>query len=739
MYWLMSLVKVDNLEKELAKVKPFLEEYLVDQGYDCRNNKSFCCINPEHDDKNPSMSIFYPSEDAPMAHCFSCLYSADIFTAAHAIEDKPLVGPGFVSDNLIYLAEKFEVEVNTRAFTEEEIYELNTYEAYKAAANYIQNSPFSEKALEEINFRSWDVDFLKSHKVGCCDDYTQMRNTLKASGFAARFLDEIDLGNNKIFSPDNLIFTVADDFGRPVGFAARNLNYDGVRDDANGRLINGSKFTNTKTTGTKCNIYRKSERLYLLDVAKDHTPPLYIVEGYGDAISLHNAGLVNCVAIGSLELSEHHLNTCRRNGIYDVIICLDADDSGEKKARSLLDEVLVNVHDMKIRFIFLPFGENGEKADPDSYVRQHGLESFVSLPKVEPFEWRLQEFCKEETDGEVVCFKMIPIVANEPSPIRRESMIRELSEHTGFSEEVIKKEINKILESEEIQCQKRKDAVISTLKFSLDNNTESYETVLQTAIDGLYQLEREKAGGVLTPYNLLTDIRSIKDYEENEELHDYIDFGDNFSTLSDAFSGDIRQKVILLGGIANTGKTSKISNMAWNLAKDNADILSVVLTIDDSARDFVPRLVTYDIAKRTYSDNRSLFDRLFINRISAPFRFKHMPDYDEMMAERERSFKTLFDMTREEKLIVLDSTHGRSVEFLRATVRQLRERHSDKRIMIFLDNFHILDTSGTAEGREKYKSLSKALKNIAVDQDCTVVSTVEYTKLKKVKDLTIVT
>lgn len=725
----MSSVKVDNIEKELAKLKPFLGDYLAEHGIDIRNGRKFKCINPEHDDRHPSMSTFNADDGTPLAHCFSCGFSSDIFRAAHVLEDKPIVGAGFIKDNVLYLAEKYGVEISTRAFTEEEIYEINTYEAYRIAAGYISRAPFNGKVVEEINRRGWNEEWLRNNRIGTCDDFNKMRSMLKSSGFSARFLDEIDLSNRNIFDPDCLIFTVCDDWGRPCGFAARNLNFDGLRDEG-GQLVNGSKFNNTKTTGTKCNIYRKSERLFMLNVAKGNTPPLYIVEGYGDATTAHMNGITNVVAMGSVELSEHHFNTCRRNGIYDVIICLDNDKSGIKKARALLDEILINVHDMKIRFVFLPTID-GKKMDPDLYIREHGAEAFLKLQKVEPFEWRLIEFSKEETDPEVICFSMIPIIANEPSPIRRESMMKELSDHTGYSENVIKEELNKLLESEEAKVQKRREGVISALEASIKERKESFETALQTAIDGLYNIEKEKAGGVLTPQNLITDIRSIKEYQEAEELHSLINFGDNFHTLQYALHGDVRQKVILVGGTANTGKTTQFSNLAWNLAESNEDILPVVLTIDDSARDFIPRLITYDIAKRTYRDRRDIFNTLAINKIAEPFRFKNAPEYNAIMEERERSYKKLIDLVRTGNLVVLDSSHGRSVEFVRAALRQLKERNLDKRILLFLDNFHILDTSSSVEGREKYKQLSKEIKNIAVDQDMTIVSTVEYTKLKK--------
>ena len=275
--------------------------------------------------ENPHSTVYdFTVEDdhtfcVPGFAVHNCHVSYDIFSAAHILENKPRLGPSFMHENVKYLADKYDIPFEMKAMTDEQVYELNTFQAYQLACDYISRAPFTDKCLKELDDRKWDDKEVRKYSVGQCDSFENFRRMLKVSGFSARFLDDIDLGNRYIFNPDNLIFTVKDQFGRPVGFAARNLNYDGIKDD-NNKLINGSKFINTRTTGVKCNIYRKSERLYLLDKARKDASPLIIMEGYGDALTAQLAGMKNAVAIGSLQLSEHHLNSCRRNGIYDVVI-----------------------------------------------------------------------------------------------------------------------------------------------------------------------------------------------------------------------------------------------------------------------------------------------------------------------------------------------------------------------------------------------------------------------------------
>ena len=256
----MSFHKITNIEQQLDKIRKFLPEYLREFGMDISHGRKILCINPDHEDRSPSMSSFETSQGYPLIKCFSCDFVGDIFNAAHILEHKPIMGPGFIDDTVMYLAEKFNVELNIQTMSEEEIYEMNVYQAYKSAADFISKSSFNQAQLNELNRRGWDQDQVRKLGIGSCSDINALHTHLKSVGFSLKFLKEIDLDNENLFAPTNLLFTIHDDYGRPVGFMARNLRYDGIKDDS-GRLINGPKFINNKTTDV--NIYQKNERLYL--------------------------------------------------------------------------------------------------------------------------------------------------------------------------------------------------------------------------------------------------------------------------------------------------------------------------------------------------------------------------------------------------------------------------------------------------------------------------------------------
>ena len=68
------------MDREHAKqiIKYQLKNYL-EQKHGIDTEHPFICLNPKHDDHNPSMRLYTDETGAPRVHCFSCNASYDIF------------------------------------------------------------------------------------------------------------------------------------------------------------------------------------------------------------------------------------------------------------------------------------------------------------------------------------------------------------------------------------------------------------------------------------------------------------------------------------------------------------------------------------------------------------------------------------------------------------------------------------------------------------------------------------
>ena len=706
-------------------------KYMNHHGFDL--SKPIHCLNPAHDDRHPSMSYFV-DDGIPKLHCFGCNTSLDVFNCAHILHHKPISGPGFIDDTIVHVAEIVGVKLEMQQMSQEDIHRLTLYNLYKAVTEYIVRQPFNQLQINELDKRAWPPTHLPQLGIGCCNDLEAMREHLKNLGYGTKLLDDNEFSNNRLFSPNNLLFTLYDEYGKPNGFAGRNLVYDGVK-DGNGLFLNGPKFINVK----KSSIYSKKDSMYLFHLASKKTNnSMYIVEGYADAVTAHVAGFSNVCALSMLGISDSQLNMCKRHGIYDVVICLDNDEPGMAKAKDVLDNVLKTVHDLRIRFVFLPHKEvNADgsvvklKIDPDEYIRDNGIDAFLNLPKVDPFTWRLNQYIEDgdEYDPESICLAMIPIVAAEPSSVKRDGMIKELAEFTSYNEKAIRDDIDKILNATEQKIRRAKDSIISELVQALTDNPIGAESVLASAIDKLNGVAKQYESSVFEVSTQVNKLLSIKQYQESEHGHVIHDFGPYFRSLKTAWGGDLKQKLILIGGVGNVGKTSTLVNLCWNIVQHNPNAMVVFSSIDDTAKELIPRIACYDMSCRLYNSDPDLFEAININKIATPYLYRDSFEYEALMEQREISYKKLFQYAEQDRLVILDAEDGRTLDYVRTVAKHYSSKYPDRDLFIFGDNFHLYGCDGFQDSRTKYKHMSGEFKNIAVTNNCTLVMNCEYRKI----------
>ena len=566
-------MKIENYEEAVEKILPFLPDYLEENNIDL--SKQFHCISPAHDDNNPSSGIV-PGED--VFHCFSCGVSGNIFHAAHYLENKPLIGVGFITENLAYLAEKYGIELKHKPLTEEEIYELDTYRAYQNACDYVTMGNKPDLYKEAIAERGWSEEICKEYGVGSVGSYRDFREHMKDLGFSAGFQDDVDLGRKEIFGPDRLVFTIKDPGGRPVGFASRNLEY---KEDKS----NGAKFVNQKHTGVKCNIYKKSTRLYGLDYLlkkrKKNKQTVYVFEGYSDVITAAQHGLTNAVGLSGTAFSLDQLFLLKQYNLYDIILCLDGDEPGQNRIEKILDTTLSGHKDLRINIIMIP-----DQKDPDEFIRANGIDEFKNLKKCSAFEWRLSRF-KENEDEETICKNMIPLIVNETSYIAQEKMCEILAKATGVSVKAIQSELERLQNIREAEKARERQNITDKMVNSIQRDPSQIEFLLQDALGELYNLANKYDEDNFSEESCLSLVRNRREYEEAKDgsFSGFV-LGQDLKNLENALAGDWKKDVwFCLGGNPNAGKTSFLCKMAYEIArhKKENDALVIYHSIDDTA------------------------------------------------------------------------------------------------------------------------------------------------------------
>jgi len=706
-------VIIKNFEDTTKKIQKFLPDYLEKKGLD--TNKNFSCINPKHTDGKPSMSLVRP--DNIRFFCHGCGCTGDIFDAAYMLENKPLSGDGYVSETLIYLAKEFEVKIEHTELTEDQLYQLDTYKAYRYAFDYSCNwtsDSLPEEIVKEFERRHWDkksFEQLRELGVGFITDSSEYRKHMKGLGFSAKFIDDVDLGRKDIFSPGHLIFTIKDEYGRPVGFAARNLGEE------------GPKYVNQKTTGVKCNIYQKGKRLYGLDKAlkERHEGPLYIFEGYSDVVSCQINGFNRCVAACGTALTDDHLFLLKENGIYDIILCLDADEAGQTKTEVLLDTRFVKHKDINVKVIVLPNDD-----DPDEFIRDHGIEAFKAIGPSTAFQWRLNRF-EEEADAEDMCKKMIPLVVSEPSHISQEKMLFDLVRHTGFSIKTLQSELHRLINDKDAAKHKERQFIIDKTINDLQRSPVEAESILNETGGKLYSLSASYDQDNFSEEGTLRFIQDLKEREQEKDgQYQGFVLGEDLHELQElVLSGDWKKDVMMVvGGKANTGKTSLMCKLAHAIASNEENNACVIYhTIDDTKEQVLPKFVCI-------TDGST---ELQINEVKNPKFFReHEGDAvgDEIQYRREGAYSGLISLCRKGRLVLKDANDGMSLGYAESLIKYYQDKYPDRQVVYILDNFHKLrDFEQMGDERTRFKIMSTVVKNMATRFHIPVLCTMEYTKL----------
>ncbi len=430
--------------KQRADIVDVIGQYVSLQ----RAGRNFKAPCPFHQERTPS---FYVFPDRQSWRCFgACATGGDIFTF---IEKKEGLEP---VDALKLLAERYGVELPQRAKRADELPSSRLIEANEAAALYYQamltGAASGEPARAYLERRGVDTGTQQSFRLGFAPAaWSSLRDHLLGKGFTPPELVEAGLlieGERETHDRfrNRLMFPIADDRGRVIGFGGR------VFDDT------PPKYLNTPQTP----IFDKSGTLYALDRAKDAirmSGIAVVVEGYMDAIAAHQHGINNAVATLGTALTERHVGLLKRFA-RQVVLSMDADAAGIEAAvrgeevvrRAATDgegrsEVVVDFRNLvrvqaaapvEVRVFTVPHGKDPDeaiRADPDAFRE-------LTRQAVPPFEFRLRfELSRIDRQNPrerlELADRMLPLVAAVADRAMQAQYLGRLAQATAIPEEVL--------------------------------------------------------------------------------------------------------------------------------------------------------------------------------------------------------------------------------------------------------------------------------------------------------------
>jgi DNA primase/KaiC/GvpD/RAD55 family RecA-like ATPase len=743
-----------NVAKD--QLREYLVQYLESQGRHIVTGKVFTCLNPEHEDSTPSCGIV-PDSHGRYFHCFGCGCTGDIFTAASFLEGRQLSGASFVHDNLKYLADIFGVEVPVEEPNPEQQYEMDTYRAYRDAAQILLVSKFSDRVAAKLIDYGWSKEVRTQLGVGSVTSYEDFVSRMKKQhGWSDPFLKEIDLHRRSMFNENNLIFTVKDENANPVGFACRNLLYEeeakqyesakahvlatteegsDLRKVGLAGLKHPSKYINSmeysgEETAIRNRIYQKSKRLFGLHRARKYTPPLYVFEGYSDCVTAVNSGLQNSCSIGSTSFTRDHLELILGLGIKHIIFVLDADDAGEAgtdRFVKLLEECVGGNIGLRVEIIAMPEGTD----DPDNYIRKMGgLKAFRALEKIDIFGWSLRKAIKIGEDPTALAERMVPLIVNDQSNFVRLRKAEQLSKATGIFQDVVWREVTRLVDSEISQINEEKTLIAQQAAKQLQLKPLDVETILATTIDKIEKVQARKAGySVANTMRYLDEIKTIQ-----EQDHHVVELSTGWP-LFDKWVGGIPRGecFVTIPGKMNQGKSSLLANLAWRLIECNKNECMVLYhTIDDAMSIFLPRVWASMLQNDESFDSDAYSDGLHkTGWYSNDFKKAGyaLNAYQNFGVVYQKAIAWTTDKVERELFVPEDiSTLAPSLPALENRIKAIRQKYPERKLVVIGDNFHLYDFPGFQDGEAKTRHMSMFVKGLANKYHATMIMTMELPK-----------
>lgn len=393
---------------------------------------------PFHNEKTPSFNV---SAVRGIYKCFGCGKGGNAvnFLMEHEHYTYP--------EALKYLARKYAIEID------EEKPSPEMQEALDEKESLFNLSAFAQKYFEEtlhnseegkaigmtyLKERGFSLETIKKFGAGyCLNQWDSFTLHAKKNGYKKEYLLKTSLSKERdqqLYDTfrGRIIFPIHNLSGRVLGFGARIMTSE----------KNKPKYINT----AESDIYHKSKVLYGLYFSKSaiaREDNCYLVEGYTDVMSMHQAGIENVISSSGTSLTTEQIKLIRRY-TSNITLLFDGDPAGIKAAFRGIDMILEE--GMNVRLVLFPDGE-----DPDSYARKYRpveVKEFIETNALDFISFKTNLLLGETKNDPIRKAGLIKEIAQTisliPEPIARTLYIQQCSELMEIDERLLVAEVNKL-------------------------------------------------------------------------------------------------------------------------------------------------------------------------------------------------------------------------------------------------------------------------------------------------------
>ena len=312
---------------------------------------------------------------------------------------------------------------------------------HKEAARFFHSqlyAPVGKDALQYALGRGMSKNTLTKFGIGYApDSWDMLVKAMKEKGYTEQELKDSGLVTESkktggIYDRfrDRLMFPIIDIRGNVIGFGGRIMN---------NKDPNAAKYLNSPET----TIFNKRKNLFGLNYAKkSKLGYLILVEGYMDAIALHQYGFDCAVASLGTSLTEEHAVLISRY-VEQVVLIYDGDEAGQRATRRaipILEKAGIRVKVLQMK----------DAKDPDEYLKKFGADKFRLLleDSANRVEYQLNSIKNKydlTIDDQKVRYvhEAAELISTLSSSVQREVYGGRVAQIAGISMDAMKLEIGK--------------------------------------------------------------------------------------------------------------------------------------------------------------------------------------------------------------------------------------------------------------------------------------------------------
>ncbi|WP_334124929.1 DNA primase [Empedobacter brevis] len=382
----------------------------------------------------------------------------------------------------------------------------NSEEGNLIGLSYFRERGFTKETIEkfELGYSPKQWEALAEHAL--------------KNGYSKELIEEAGLAtfkeDNKKYDKfrERVIFPIYSFSGRTLGFGGRILRND----------VKAAKYLNSPEN----KIYHKSKTLYGLFQAKQHitkADQCFLVEGYTDVLSLHQAGIQNVVASSGTALTNEQIRLVKRL-TENITVMYDGDNAGIKASFRGIDMILEQ--EMNVKVLLLPEGE-----DPDSFAKKHStseIETYIKENATDFIRFKVNVLLEEAKNDPIkkaaLIREIVKSISLIPNIIKQEVYIAETSKIMEIREEVLFKELAQLQKTGDTTTShitdnvKTKKTAISVVPFTKEvvNVQQTVENEIIKLIMQFGDLEVDLKNENNELYKTTVNQEIVSQFEENE-------------------------------------------------------------------------------------------------------------------------------------------------------------------------------------------------------------------------------